>query len=484
MDYRSALNHLLELNDLERMISPTRKRVRYDLSRMEVLLLRLGNPQVGIPTVHIAGTKGKGSTAAMCASVIAQQGYHTGLYTSPHLHSFRERIRLDGKPVTEEEFASLVEQVWPELEWVSNHGGHGEATMFEALTAMAFSHFRKRAGFQVLEVGLGGRLDTTNVVSPQVCAITSLSLDHTSILGNTLESIATEKAGIIKLGIPVVSSPQKPEAMAVIEAACRENEAKLIKVGEDLTWSRGPIGLDGQGLEVQGRLGKYMVWTPLLGDYQLENVTTAVGTLEALQEQGFPISERALHQGLREVCWPCRMEVLSREPLVVCDGAHNPYSVAKLRDSLPGYFNYGSLVLIVGVSADKNLEGIVEELAGFSQFEQEGSPAKGRGCDRAISDIQGRRGRKIRVIVTRSRHPRAAPTGPLAEAFLHHGIEAVEVEAVDQAVDRALDEVGEDDPRKSKTLVLATGSLFVAAEVREAIKGIEPELYPELQRNL
>ncbi len=457
MDYNSALERLLGLLDTERAPAPAsgreRKR-RYDLRRMEALLHRLGDPQVGTNTVHIAGTKGKGSTAAMCAGVLSRQGYPTGLYTSPHMHTFRERIQLDGAPVTGEEFAGLVEEIWTDLEWVSGNGEYGEVTMFEALTAMAFSHFRRMAGFQVLEVGLGGRLDTTNVVRPpdlKVCAITSLSLDHTGILGDTLEKIAGEKAGIIKPGVKVVSAPQKPEAMAVLESVCHERGADLIKVGQDLTWRKGPAGLEGQGLEVHGRLGSYNLWTPLLGEYQLENVTVAVGVLEVLKEQGFDLSGQALYDGISQVRWPCRMEVLKTSPLVVCDGAHNPYSAARLRETLPGYFKYNRIILIAGVNRDHSLEGIVQELVPLG----------------------------LRVIATRSRHPKAARTDTVAGAFRSQGPSSLvidEVENVGDAVSKALEEAGEGD------LVLATGSLFVAAEVREAIMGIEPELYPDLKR--
>ena len=449
MDYRSALGGLLQLVDLERMASHTRERIRYDLRRMVALLQRLGNPHQGIPTVHIAGTKGKGSTAAMCASVLSQQGYRTGLFSSPHLHTFRERIRLNGTPVSEEEFAALLEEVWPAMGWVRDNTELGEVTMFEALTAMALCHFSRRADIQVLEVGLGGRLDTTNVVTPRVCAITSLSLDHTAILGDTIEAIAGEKAGIIKAGVPVVTSPQVPEAMRVIETTCRERRCQLVKVGEALTWRKGTVTPQGQSVEVCGRLGNYHLRTPLLGDYQLENLSTAVGVLEVLQEQGYVINKPAISQGFRQLCWPCRMEVLKDAPLVVCDGAHNPYSVARLRDSLPGYFGYQRVVLIVGVSQDKNLEGIVKELAAMSS----------------------------QVIATRSRHPRATPTGTLVEAFHAHHIEATQAENVASALSTALEQARADD------LVLATGSLFVAAEAREVIKGIEPELYPELLGN-
>ena len=472
MEYTDALHRLLQLVDHERVVSVTGERVRYDLRRMEALLHRLSDPHVRIPAIHIAGTKGKGSTAAMCASVLSQQGYRTGLYTSPHLHSFRERISVDGTPVSEKEFADLLEQVWPALMGVSEDEGCGEVTMFEALTAMAFCHFSDRSDFQVLEVGLGGRLDTTNLVSPQVCAITSLSLDHTSILGETLERIAAEKAGIIKAGVTVVSSPQVPEAMGVIESVCRQRSADLIKVGEDLTWHKGASEPEGQGVEVHGRRGTYSLWIPLLGNYQLENVTTAVGVLEILQEGGFGISRQAIEEGLRQVHWPCRMEVLSRAPLVVCDGAHNPYSAARLMESLPTYFRYRRLVPVVGVSQDKNLDGIVKELADSICPGKQAGPRENGYLRRATPDV---REANPLVVVTRSRHPRAASTETVANAFLARGLEVARVEAVDKAVALAMQEADNDD------LVLATGSLFVAAEAREALKGIEPELYPELQ---
>jgi dihydrofolate synthase/folylpolyglutamate synthase len=478
MDYRDALHHLLGLVDYERILAPTRERVRYDLRRMEALESRLGNPHAAVPAVHIAGTKGKGSTAAMCASVLSRQGYRTGLYTSPHLHTFRERIRMDGEPVSEGEFAGLVEEVWPHLEWVSAHEGHGGVTMFEALTAMAFCHFKARADLQVLEVGLGGRLDTTNVVVPRVSAVTSLSLDHTAILGDTIESIAAEKAGIVKPGVPVVTSPQVPAAMATIEAICRERGSRLVVAGRDITWTRGARGCRGQSFTLRGRLGEYRLSIPLLGDYQVENAATALGVLEVLGEGGFPVTQAALAEGFEEVSWPCRMEVLSDLPLVVCDGAHNDHSAARLRDSLPHYFDYGRVILVVGVSRDKNLKAIAAELAALAQ---PGAPR----APRLPSESARRQG--MRVIATRSRHPRAAPPQAVANAFLAARsalgatLEVAAVESVEKAVSMAMGEARA-TPAHPGDLVLVTGSLFVAAEAREALKGITPELYPEMER--
>ena len=438
------------LTDYERLAFPPHRPARYELRRVFWLMERLGNPHTGIPTVHIAGTKGKGSTAAMCASVLTAQGYRIGLYTSPHLHTFCERICLDQHPVSQEEFASLTEAVWPAMEAVNREGTYSRVTVFELLTAMAFSCFRKHsAQAQVVEVGMGGRLDSTNIVTPSVCIITSISLDHTAVLGKTLERIAGEKAGIIKPGSTVVSAPQRPEALAVIQSVCQDKGARLILVGCDILWRKGASTLEGQECHVRGRLDSYSLRMPLLGEYQLENAAVAIGALEVLKEQTLDLSSQAIIDGFRTVQWPCRMEVLHRQPLIVADGAHNPYSMNLLIQSLSGYFNYRRVILVMGASSDKNLGQMVAE----------------------ISQLQPR------VIVTRSRHPRAATATVLADIFSAQGLQATQVEDAGQAVEKALEWAGKDD------LVLVTGSLFAAAEAREVLKGIPPEIYPELQKD-
>lgn len=471
--YQGALHRLLSLVDYERMLSPKRERFRYDLGRMEMLLTKLGNPHLMRPTVHIAGTKGKGSIAAMCASVLSQQGYRTGLFISPHLHTFRERICLDGIPVAEEDFADLVDEIWPTLEWVGREGGAGGVTMFEALTAMAFCYFRGQADIQVLEVGLGGRLDTTNLASPSVCAISSLSLDHTGVLGNTIQMIATEKAGIIKPGVTVVVAPQQSEAMAVIESGSRDLGADLIKVGKDIGWTKTGSNHEGQRAEVRGRLGKYDLVTPLLGNHQLENLAVAMGVIEVLQEQGIAISAQAVGEGVKRVHWPCRMEVLGRSPLIICDGAHNPHSVTALCRTLPEYFDYDKTVLIVGISEDKDVAGIGEAIASFL-YSTANSARSNK--DKFIGYPQHD---EPLIIATNSRHPRAVAAGALVEEFSSHKLNAISVDNVSEALGLAQSYAGNTSPANPETLVLITGSLFVAAEAREAVLGIEPELYPE-----
>ena len=448
MKYTDAIDLLLSLVDHERTspVGPRQKAI-FDLGRMERLLHRLGGLQNAAPVIHVAGTKGKGSTAALCDSSLHAAGYHTGFYSSPHLHSFRERIRRNTNPIPEDEFSRLVEDLWPHQEWIGRHESLGPVTLFEFMTGMAFQCFRdNNTDFQVIEVGLGGRLDATNIVNADVSIITSISLDHTAILGDTIGEIAREKAGIIKSGGTVVIAPQKPEALSVILDVCQSLSARPILVGKDVTWSPGPASIDGQAVTVAGRHKTYELRVPLLGKYQLENAATAVAALESLRDQGHTIPDEAIQHGFDNVVWPCRMEVLSRDPLVVVDGAHNEYSMDSLLESLGSYIDFQRLILIVGFSRDKSVAKMVVRLAEMNPV----------------------------VFASRSRHPRSTPPMQIASLFNEHGIEATETATLAQALTQARGLAEEGD------LILATGSLFVAAEVREEILGIEPELYPDL----
>ena len=447
MDYKKAVDRLLSLTDLERVSGQATHVRRYDLARMAALLDRVGNPHLGLPTAHITGTKGKGSTAALISSVLGAQGYRPGLFTSPHLHSFRERIQYMNQPVTEEEFASLVEELWPTVERMNRDVTYGEVTTFELLTAMAFAHFKGQgADVQVVEVGLGGRLDSTNLVKPSVCVITSISLDHTHILGDTVEQIAEDKAGIIKSGSVAVIGPQVPQAMGVIERVCREKEVPLVSVERECSWTRRASDLDGQSFRLSTSWGEFDLWTPLLGGHQLENAATALAALQMMAQRGLSLSRDALDRGFRSVKWPGRLEVLGRAPLLVADGAHNPHSASRLVEALKECFEFRRLIGVVGVLADKGLEGIAQELA--------------KGLSIAVA--------------TRSRHPRSASPAMVAAAFRRAGVEAQEVATTGDALEYAMGLANEDD------LVVVTGSLFVVAEAREAVLGIPPETYPSL----
>lgn len=431
MNYIQAENYILSFTDYEKIPGIAYTSANYDLRRMEKLLQPLGNPHLGTKTVHIAGTKGKGSTAAMISQALIAAGYKIGLFTSPHLHTLRERIRINGTMMPEADFAAIVTKLKPIVEKINNESIYGELTTFEILTAVVFAYFKNnQVDFQVLEVGLGGRLDATNVVKADVCVITSISLDHTEILGDTVAKIAAEKGGIIKPGCIVVIAPQVEEAAEAINRVCRQQRAKLIQVGKDITWLKTGGDLHQQNLTVQGKTGNYDLTIPLLGDHQLENAATALAALEALVCLGTKISAKNIADGFSQVSWPGRLQILSHEPMVVVDGAHNAYSMSKLVESIKSYFPKKRSLVIFGTSCDKDITGMV----------------------RQIKTLKGN------IIVTSSSHPRAASVSRLVEEFAKQGIKARVNENVSAALSEAMASA------QTTGLILVTGSLFVVAE--------------------
>jgi len=429
--FQAAVDYVLRFADYERL---SRSAIVFDLARVEALLSRVGEPHLKAKSVHVAGTKGKGSTSAMIASVLTASGYRTGLYTSPHLLTIRERIQVDGMSISEDEFAAVAEKLKPEVEAVNRFNIMGELTTFEILTVMAFVYFAQKAvDFQVMEVGLGGRLDATNVVRPEVCIITSISLDHTEVLGDTIALIAGEKAGIIKPGVTVVSAPQSPEAAAVIERVCREKGSTLIRVGREVAWRDHRQSDSGQSFHLKGIRGNYKFTLPLLGEYQLDNAAAAVAALETLANQGARITPQSIAKGLLQVHWPGRLQVLQRHPLFIVDGAHNDDSARKLREALRQYFRFDKAILIFGASHEKNIATMVAELVPLFSS----------------------------VIVTRARHPRAASVSALEAEFSRWGIKAEAAEDTKSAIEKALTLATPDD------LICATGSLFVVSEALE-----------------
>jgi len=441
--YQAALDYLYDFIDYEKM-KAFHDAYNYDLRRVYELLDGLGNPHRCAPVVHVAGTKGKGSTAAMTSAVLRQAGYVTGLYTSPHLIDLRERFRIDDEMISEAELIDLTEELKPVVSGVNRRASYGELTTFEVLTALGFLWFAQRkVGMMVIEVGLGGRLDATNVVTPELAVITPISLDHTEILGDTVAAIAGEKAGIIKPGRPVVSAPQTVAAASVIRDVCLELDAPLVSVGEAVTWQPADHDLAGQSLEVSGRLGRYSLSIPLLGRHQQQNAATAVAAMEVLAERGFNISSADIASGLRQVVWEGRFQVIQREPVMVLDGAHNPEAARKFREGLEEYFGrpgdnsftYPGATLVMGASVDKDTAGVLRELAPYFD----------------------------RFVATTSRHPRAMPTAELVRHFAELGLAAVTAESVADAVRLAL---SEDKGR----LVCFSGSLFVVGEVLETLR--------------
>lgn len=456
--YLEALKRVMSLADFERSThSPGHS--AFHLERMSLLMQRLDNAHLATPTIHIAGTKGKGSVSAMIASILAAQGYAVGMYSSPHLHSATERIRVNMQPIAQPQFAAVVQRIWRIVEQVGATGGYGGVTTFEALTAMAFTHFSQiQADFQVIEVGLGGRLDATNIVAPQVCAITSISLDHTATLGDTIAQIAYEKAGIIKPNIPVIVAPQPADAMAVIRRIAAERAAPLLSVADRFSWTqtRRQTGADirTQAFRLTGPSRAYDLETPLLGDYQLENAAVAVALAETLAEQGVTLSPQSIARGIRTVNWPARLQILTTpddaegRPLLVVDGAHNPYSIERLAQTLPRHFAYDRLILIFGALSGHSAAGMLQALAPHSPV----------------------------LVAASSRHPRSAAAAAIAQTAAQIGIDAAFAsDDVAQATRYALSIARPND------LVLGTGSLSVAAEITEEIQHIPPETYPYIK---
>ncbi len=430
MDYRDALAYIYSFTDYEKRGFAIYAPEFYNLERVHRLLALLGNPQHRFQAVHIAGTKGKGSTAAMIESVLRSAGHVTGLYTSPHLHTFRERIQVNGHLIHEDDVVRVVQETKAAVEQVPN------VTTFEVMTALALAWFADQGvEWAVLEVGLGGRLDATNAVTPDISVITPVSLDHTAILGDTLAEIAVEKAGIIKAGVPVVSAPQTKEALTVIESTCHRLGAQLVLVGRDWTWKVHTADLDGQKLSVhREQNGPIELWLPLLGQHQALNAATAVAAVDLLSRTGAMIPDIAIREGMRAVHWPGRFEVLSRMPLLVVDSAHNGDSAEKLMIALEEYCTHKRLLMIVGASEDHVTPEVLRALVAKAPL----------------------------AIATQSRHPRAASPQWLQARAAELGLRMEVSESVSQALEWALGDANPED------LVCCTGSLFVAAEVREA----------------
>jgi dihydrofolate synthase/folylpolyglutamate synthase len=437
--YNKSLDYLYSFVDYSLKHSSELAKADFNLDRMFALMESLGNPHNRYPIIHVAGTKGKGSVSALCASALQAAGYQSGLYTSPHLIDFCERIQINGEPISHEQLNELVEEIKPHVTNIE------KLTTFEITTALAFMAFAKHGvTAAVFEVGLGGRLDATNVVLPKVSVITSLSYDHTAVLGNTLTLIAGEKAGIIKDGVPVVSSPQKDEALEVLERVAREKKGKLTLVGRDVTFEFIGSSLMGQELTIdRGR------WTavdgprsmvnfkiPLLGSHQIENAVTAY---TALITSGIPITDEQIQKGFSQVKWPARFEVVRRDPPVIFDSAHNQDSFEKLSETLETYFPNKKVYLIFGASEDKNIPGMFAAL----------------------------KPKIAKIIVTRADHPRALEVGKIASLADQAGAAHEAAVPVKAALARALELSSKDG-----SIVLSAGSMFVTAEVMKEWKSI------------
>jgi dihydrofolate synthase/folylpolyglutamate synthase len=430
--YKDALDYLYSYVDFSLQKAVTYSPARFKLERMQELVASLDNPHQAYPIIHVAGTKGKGSVCILCANALYEAGYKVGLYTSPHLDDYAERIQIDGEFIPHTDLAELVEEIKPHVAAIP------ELTTFEITTALAFLYFAKqKVNAAVVEVGLGGRLDATNVVNPKVSVITSISYDHTLLLGNTLTQIAAEKAGIIKSGIQIVASPQEEESRLVIERIAQEHSSPLLQVGLDTLYEEISHSMEGQTIRVWSATGNTstpMIFTiPLLGSHQMVNAATAYAALEICNQQGLHIPQDAIKRGFANIFWPGRFEIVKHSPPVILDCAHNRDSALKLRLTLKEYYPSKPVILVFGASEDKDIQGMFFELMPLVK----------------------------ELIAVKSFHPRAIDPNQLVEMAQTFGHPVDCVEHIPEALEKALQLVGEDG------LVLVTGSIFVVAEARK-----------------
>jgi dihydrofolate synthase/folylpolyglutamate synthase len=435
MNYEESVRSLMALG--KELAAPQQARVqKFGLENITILSAELGKPDPRIPCVHIAGTNGKGSTAAMLESILRAAGLRTGLYTSPHLERINERIRIKGADIPDSDFAAAWTRVGTSIESLIASGKlTAHPTYFECLTAMAFVVFAKQCvEFAVYEVGLGGRLDATNIVNPEVAVVTPVDFDHENFLGHSIEEIAGEKAGIIKPGAWVVSSSERPEANAVIERRCEEIGAKLVEVDnawrlEDVQATDGYYRATAVSTDSNERIA---IEPALAGRFQIRNALTAATAARLLSERGFPVNDEAIVRGIATARWPGRLERLSMQPAVYLDGTHNPAGARELLKFWDENFKGRRILLVYGAMRDK----AVDEIAGLL------FP------------------RADRVILTEPLQPRAISASLLEEMTSHLAAQAVVVRNPGEALERALEMAGPDDA------IFATGSLYLVGDLR------------------
>jgi dihydrofolate synthase/folylpolyglutamate synthase len=352
MSYRAAIDYLFGLQ---------KHGIKLGLDKTREVLSLVGNPHKQLRCVHVAGTNGKGSVSAMIASVLRAHGFRVGLFTSPHLVSFTERIRVDEREITESEVADLTDEIRGKIDKTDKELN---PTFFEVVTAIAFVYFvRQGVDWVVIETGMGGRLDATNVIAPDVSVITSISYDHREFLGESLSEIAGEKAGIIKEGIPVVSAPQLPEAAEVIANAAREKAAQLFVYGEDFTGTIESSGMEGTRFNYSdGSVRMEGLFTPLAGEYQVMNAALAIKAVSVALKSSEAINSEVIKTGLAATRWRGRLELVSAHPPIIVDGAHNAAAAAALAGFIKKYLAGRKIILVLGIMADKEIGNILNAL--------------------------------------------------------------------------------------------------------------------------
>lgn len=410
--------------------------IKLGLKNIEYLLFLLGNPHQKLNIIHVGGTNGKGSTSSLICSILKSAGFKVGLYTSPHLVDFTERMKINYRSINQKKVATLLERIKPLVEKVAHTPYYTHPTFFEVITAMAFIYFfEEKVDFLVLEVGLGGRLDATNVCEPLISVITHIDYDHMDKLGNSLEEIAREKGGIIKSGGIVITSNQFEKVDQEINKIARQRNSIIYKVGREIKYEIIKSDLKGIIFNLHGIYNNYInLPTPLLGRHQAENAATAITAVEALKIKGICISEKEIRDGLEKVKWPGRLEIIQKNPMIVLDGAHNPNGMKVVRQTLEEIFYYHRLVLVLGIFADKDYKEMIKIIA-------------------PLADL---------IIATKAKNPRATPPQIIAkEAAQYIDRNKIMVtKNIPQAIDYAIFNSNEDD------LICITGSLYTVGEAK------------------
>lgn len=450
MDYQDTINYLYNLQKYG---------IKFGLANTIRLMSMMDNPHLKFRSVHIAGTNGKGSTAAMVASVLQEAGYKVGLYTSPHLINFTERIRINNEEISEKMVIELTDELRSRLAAIEASDCKEEKftpTFFEFTTTIAFTYFaEEKVDIAVIETGMGGRLDSTNVINPVVSVITPIDYDHKEFLGDTISAIANEKAGIIKERAVVVSSPQCDEAERIIRDVSLNKNARLLVVGKDASVIEKGCGLDGCRFDYKGINAEFKdIEIGLAGRHQIINAATALLTIEVLRNlcENLPpftkgglggllsINDKAIRDGLKKARWPGRLEIVSREPLILIDGAHNPSAARRLRDFLQEILSNKKITLVLGILSDKDIDGILSELVPISE----------------------------KIIATKPDYYRAAGPYELKDRIKRFGKDAIVMNNVPDAIIYAK-EIAQPD-----TVICITGSLFTVGEARAFLSKAGP----------
>jgi len=422
MKYSEAIEYLYALR---------RHGIHLRLAETRHLLSLLEDPQKDFKSIHVGGTNGKGSVCAMTESILREAGYSVGLYTSPHLNDFTDRIRANGENIPREKLAQLVTDVVPCVLAMENNPSIEKPSFFEVLTALALKYFAEEGvDYAVLEVGLGGRLDSTNVVEPVVSVITNVELDHLRFLGGTLKEISGEKAGIIKDKVPVVTAEKKEEVLEILKESCKKKNTTLYRIGVEITHEKKPDGSS----TIHSLRGTYQnLRIPLLGEFQNQNAACALAACELALEK--KLKPDAVQKGLAKTLWPGRLELIETKPAIILDCAHNPSGTRALVRSIKKLFEYGRLFVVFGVSKYKDVDGIIAVLAGEAD----------------------------KLFLTESTHPLATDTQILEEKIRKYGKEYEAAGSISDAIQKARSQACEDD------IIAITGSIFLVADARKII---------------